>query len=147
MLQRVFLFLLLSIILTFPALAQQKPFDGYWTGYLTQEKGGFRPKYYFELRLEQQGNKVTGVSYASVDKIYVEMALEGEIQGDVLKFKETKMVRYTRLEEMAWCFKWGNLRLNRKNSAWRLEGGWEGNSSFGPCIPGKVFLVKTVPKV
>lgn len=128
-------------------LAQERPFEGYWTGYLTQEEGGFRPKYYFELRLQQQGNRITGASYASVEKIYAEFALEGEATGDQLTFKENRMIRYTRLEEMSWCFKWGTLKLVKKGKAWILEGNWDGKSPFGPCIPGKIYLVKTPPKV
>ena len=128
-------------------LAQSNPFDGKWTGYLTQESGGFRPKYYFELQLEQKGNKVTGISFSSVEDIYAEMALTGIINGDELTLKEDKIVRYTRLEDMAWCFKRCVLKLNKKGGTWRLEGSWSGNSPFGPCIPGKVFLIKTVPKV
>ncbi len=127
--------------------AQNNPFDGYWTGYLTQETGGFRPKYYFELKLEQKGNRVTGTSYSSVEDIYAEMTVSAMINGDELVLKEDKILRYTRLEDMAWCFKRCVLKLNKKGGTWRLEGSWSGNSPFGPCIPGKVFLVKTVPKV
>ena len=95
------LFSFLLLAFSCPLLAQERPFEGYWTGYLTQEEGGFRPKYYFELRLQQQGNRITGVSYASVEKIYAEFALEGEVTGSQVAFKENRMVRYTRLEEMS----------------------------------------------
>ena len=81
--------LLLFSFCTLPCLlAQANPFDGKWTGYLTQESGGFRPKYYFELQLEQKGNKVTGTSFSSVEDIYAEMALTGIINGDELTLKE-----------------------------------------------------------
>ena len=124
----------------------QNEFTGRWTGYLTQEQGGFRPKYNFELRLEQKGNQVTGTSYASVDNIYAEFALEGTVNGKVLTFKEVRMIKYTRLEEMSWCFKWGDLKLVKHGGVWHLEGNWEGKSPFGPCIPGKVYLGKAVPR-
>ena len=141
------LFLLLFVCLSCCLAAQDRPFDGYWTGYLTQDKGGFRPKYYFELNLGQRGNVVTGTSYSSVEKIYVEMQVKGSANGDELVVNEEKILRYTRLEDMAWCFKRCELKLSKKSGVWRLEGTWSGNSPFGPCIPGKVFLVKTVPKV
>ncbi|GEM_PF-1243573 len=127
--------------------AQEKPFDGYWTGYLTQEDGGFRPKYYFELNLEQRGNVISGSSYSSVETIYAEMQVKGTVNGVQLVITEEKILRYTRLEDMAWCFKRCDLKLSKKGGSWRLEGTWSGKSPFGPCIPGKVFLVKTVPKV
>lgn len=142
----------LYFLLVFAALpdglaAQDRPFEGYWTGYLTQDKGGFRPKYYFELNLEQRGNAITGASYSSIENIYAEMQLKGTVNGAELILSEEKILRYTRLEDMAWCFKRCELKLSKKGGVWRLEGIWSGNSPFGPCIPGKVFLVKTVPKV
>ncbi len=145
--KRIFLLAFFFLSILPRLLAQANPFDGYWKGYLTQETGGYRPKYYFELKLEQKGNKVTGTSYSSVEDIYAEMAVSGIINGEELVLKEDKILRYTRLEEMAWCFKRCILKLNKKAGTWRLEGSWSGNSPFGPCIPGKVYLVKTVPKV
>ena len=144
---RIILLSLLCLCFISGLLAQTNPFEGYWTGYLTQETGGFRPKYYFELKLEQKNNNVVGTSYSSVEDIYVEMAISGIISGNELELKEDRIMRYTRLEDMAWCFKRCALKLYKKGGTWRLEGSWSGNSPFGPCIPGKVFLVKTVPKV
>jgi len=39
-----------------------------------------------------------------------------------------------------------NIQLKKKDSEWTLEGNWDGKSLYGPCIPGKVFLKREVPK-
>ncbi|MCB9080393.1 MAG: hypothetical protein H6555_01650 [Lewinellaceae bacterium] len=121
--------------------------SGTWTGYLTQEEGGYKPKYFFELKLRYDGQLVIGTSYVSIDDIYAEYEIFGEIKGDVLSFKEIKMVRYTRLDGLEWCLKWGTLRLKQKGSLFILEGVWGGKSISGPCVPGKLFLQKEVPRV
>ncbi|AEE48887.1 hypothetical protein [Haliscomenobacter hydrossis] len=126
--------------------AQSNELSGKWVGVLTQQEGGFRQKYYCELVIQQKGNKITGTTYVSVEKVHAEMAFTGEVNGNVITFKENRIIQYSKLEDMAWCLKWGNLSLRKKGSTWFLEGMWDGQSIYGPCIPGKVFLQKEVPR-
>jgi hypothetical protein len=130
----------------FALLAQNSDLSGKWVGVLTQQEGGFRQKYYCELSIQQKGNKITGTTYVSVEKIHAEMAFTGEINGKTITFKEHRIIQYTKLEDMAWCLKWGNLSLRKEGKTWLLEGMWDGQSVYGRCIPGKVYLQKEVPR-
>lgn len=121
---------------------------GYWKGKITQNKGGIRPEYGMEIYLTQKGTKVTGRSFVYFDKVYAEMQLEGEFKdGKTLIFKESKVTAYKKLDGMEWCLKGAVLNLIKSGSSWQLEGPWTGNTSFGPCIPGKIILKKSIPRV
>lgn len=137
-----FAFLMLSISL----LAQSSDLNGKWVGVLTQQEGGFRQKYYCELTIQQKGNKITGTTYVSVEKVHAEMAFTGEVKGNTISFKENRIIQYSKLEDMAWCLKWGSLTLRKQDKVWILEGMWDGQSVYGPCIPGKVYLQKEIPR-
>ena len=128
-------------------LLAQSNISGQWFGTITQNEGGFRSKYDFELYLFQEGNKIKGRSYVYVDNIYAVMELIGELQGgQYLKFKEIKMVDFSEMEGMEWCIKQAQLFLKLEHKTMRLEGNWQGDTSFGTCIPGKIFLKKTIPR-
>jgi len=146
----------LLLLLTFfsfltAAHAQKKTavnLTGYWCGKITQNKGGIRPEYSIELYLTQKGSTITGRSFVYFDKVYAEMSLEGTLQdGKILQFKETKITAYKRLDGMEWCLKGAVLNVLKAGSVWKLEGPWTGNTSFGPCIPGKIYLKKSIPRV
>ncbi|HOY16659.1 MAG TPA: hypothetical protein PLC89_05185 [Haliscomenobacter sp.] len=140
------LLLFAFLLLTSWLAAQNNELSGKWVGVLTQQEGGFRQKYYCELVIQQKGNKITGTTYVSVEKVHAEMAFTGEVNGSVITFKENRIIQYSKLDDMAWCLKWGNLSLRKKGTTWFLEGMWDGQSIYGPCIPGKVFLQKEVPR-
>jgi hypothetical protein len=121
-------------------------FVGKWTGVLTQQEGGYRQQYYCELTVEQKGDQLFGITYVSVEEVSAEMAFTAQEKGKTLIFKENRIVRYTQLENMAWCLKWGDLQVRKKGNLWFLEGKWNGQSVYGPCIPGKVQLQRQVPR-
>jgi hypothetical protein len=142
-------FLIFILLTTLPFLiSAQKPeeFLGKWVGELTQKEGGFRQKYYCEMVIEKQGNQYVGTTYVSVEDLSAEMAFKGEFKGNTLIFKEDRIIRYSQLKDMVWCLKWGDLQLRKKGTSWFLEGKWNGQSVYGPCIPGKVFLQREVPR-
>ncbi|HMO41018.1 MAG TPA: hypothetical protein PKC76_03070 [Saprospiraceae bacterium] len=127
--------------------AQSEPFTGYWRGVITQDEGGFRPEYGMELYLIQKGDKVTGRTFVYFENVYAEMELEGEVlAGKILQFRETKITAAKRVEGMEWCLKQAVLTLMKTGDPWRLEGAWNGATSFGPCIPGKILLRKGIPR-
>lgn len=131
-----------------PALyAQLAIFTGQWTGKLTQNAGGYRTDYYFELNLQLNGREVSGRSFVSVDGIYAEMELIGFIaEGDVLHFEEQRLIRAKKPKELEWCYKSGQLKLVRRSDAIYLEGPWQGVAANGPCVPGWIVLKKQLPK-
>ena len=141
---------LLTILLFLPVLrplAAQTDFTGSWKGILTQNEGGYKSEYKFEIYLIQKGKKLVGRTYVSVDNIYAELEIEGlVVDGSTIQFKETRLMQFTELEHLSWCYKFGQLQVKKVGNALRLEGWWEGITDFGPCIPGKVFLTRQVPQ-
>ena len=129
-----------------PGFSQKNPLDGFWTGYLTQEEGGYRPKYTFEMTLEQSGTTIRGVSFSRIDTLYAEMKIQGTISGNTLQFHETGLSRFSPLKNMSWCLKSGQLLLSQKGKNWVLEGSWQGKSEEGACVPGKIYLDKSKPR-
>ena len=126
----------------------QEPLLGNWVGVITQDEGGYRSEYYFELYLKRENKLITGRSYVYVDDIYAEMALSGfAVSEKVFHFTESKVVRARKLPNLEWCLKGGALKLERTGSGWELRGRWEGVSAGGNCIPGEIILKKVVPRV
>ncbi len=132
---------------SFAQVKKETNITGCWRGKITQNKGGIRPEYGIEIYLTQKGTKVTGRSFVYFDKVYAEMYLEGEFtDGKMLIFRESKITAYKKLDGMEWCLKGAMLNLVKSGSSSRLEGPWTGNTSFGPCIPGKIILKKSIPR-
>lgn len=125
----------------------QVDYTGSWKGILTQEPGGYRSHYQFELYLIQKGDKITGRSYVAVDDINAVLDIEGEVIGEgVIRFQEVRFVKYSELQNMEWCYKKAVLRLKRSGDTWLLEGPWVGSTSFGSCIPGKISIQREKPQ-
>ncbi|MCI5082476.1 MAG: hypothetical protein MRY78_12325 [Saprospiraceae bacterium] len=143
------LLLLLSfLILPILAFAQKPDVDGLWRGKITQNEGGFRSDYQFEIYLIQKGKKLTGRSYVYFEKAYAQMELVGRVVGkNDIVIQELKIVDFTELDGLEWCIKTFKLELIKTWSGYmQLEGDWAGATSFGPCIPGKVILKKVKPQ-
>ncbi|WP_099149077.1 hypothetical protein [Flavilitoribacter nigricans] len=121
---------------------------GNWKGVITQDDGGYRSEYEFELYLKKEDKLITGRSYVYVDEIYAEMALSGFTLNDqIFHFTESKVVRSRKLPQLEWCLKGAALELKRTGSGWELRGRWQGVSNGGNCIPGEIILKKVVPRV
>lgn len=140
--------LLLAISISFIGhLAAQETFLGNWKGVITQDEGGYRSEYDFELYLKKEDKLITGRSYVYVDDIYAEMALSGFTLSDkIFHFTESKVVRSRKLPQLEWCLKGAALKLYRTGDGWELRGRWQGTSAGGNCIPGEIILKKVVPR-
>ena len=137
---------ILNILLAFN-LSAQVNISGAWVGTITQEEGGVAPAFDFELFFVQKGKKLTGRSYVYFDGKYAVMDIVGTFLDDqTLIFNETKMIDFHELENMSWCIKGGRLKVLSGTQTWRLEGNWQGYTDFGPCVPGRIFLQKEVPR-
>jgi len=137
-----FLFLFLPFF-----MAGQTNISGTWKGIITQNEGGYRSNYDMELVLKQDGNKVTGRSTVRVDDIYAIMDLEGEIISDgYFRFQERQIIEAKTAESLEWCIKRGQLLLKFEEDEVKLEGFWQGMTSFSACIPGKIFLKRSVSR-
>lgn len=126
----------------------QDTFLGNWKGVITQDDGGYRSEYSFELYLKKENKLITGRSYVYVDDIYAEMALSGFTLSDkIFHFTESKVVRSRKLPQLEWCLKGAALELKRTGEGWELRGRWQGTSAGGNCIPGEIILKKIIPRV
>ena len=125
----------------------QDPLLGNWVGVITQDEGGYRSEYGFELFLKKENKLVTGRSYVYVDDIYAEMALSGFSTPDkVFHFTESQVVHSRKLPQLEWCLKGADLKLIRTSQGWELRGRWQGTTPGGNCIPGEIILKKVVPR-
>ena len=125
----------------------QSDLTGLWKGTITQNEGGYRPEYVFEIYLNQKGEVITGRSYVFVDKIYAVMNLNGSLHsGLYLNLKDEKILEHKVDNGMEWCMKKYQLVLKQKGGTMHLEGFWQGDTTFSTCIPGKVRLTKINPR-
>ncbi len=128
-------------------LAGQINLSGTWKGIITQDGGGYRSTYDFEMIIKQDGNKITGRSLVKVDDIHATMELEGEFSGGVIfRFQETAIIDSKKFEGLEWCVKRGQLLFKQNKEGWKLEGFWQGVTEFNACIPGKISLKKVNPR-
>jgi hypothetical protein len=120
---------------------------GKWVGTFTQDKGGQRVDFEAVIFFEQKGNVVTGKSLVYDGDIHAEMKLTGKLlSGKLLKYQETSIAKQETRPQMEWCIKKCDLSLKYTGTEWVLEGLWEGVTSFGNCVPGRVFLRKPSPR-
>lgn len=140
--------LFLSLLLCFLFLGlEAQDLNGYWKGTITQNEGGYRSEYVLELWIYQKEDSIIGKSYVFVDNIYAEMEISGSIHSDVyLQIKDDKIISHEELEGMEWCIKSYQLLLKQTGGVMRLEGHWQGITSFSSCIPGKIYLKKSIPR-
>lgn len=125
----------------------QKELSGYWEGTITQEEGGFLPKYSIELFLIQKGDTIIGRSFVYVDSIFAEMDVIGELHSGIfLELRDMKILEHESIQGMEWCIKRYQLMLKQQDSVIHLEGYWQGKTSFSDCVPGKIFLKKKIPR-
>lgn len=142
--------LFITIMLFMPLLALSQPADlsGTWRGKLSQNSGGYASDYDFALFLEVKSGYIDGRSFVAHGDVSGEMELIGMWKtGDVLYFREHKVLKSIKPDLLEWCYKTAELRLVKTpDGNLRLEGPWWGESVSGICIPGYIRLEKVVPR-
>lgn len=139
--------LIIPLFLASFQLVAQGEVSGYWEGELTQDEGGYRSSYKFEMFIIQQGDKITGRSYVFVDDIYAQMEIKGNLHsGLLLMITDMNIIDDKISEGMEWCLKTYQLVRKVKAQQLILEGRWQGKTSFSSCIPGKITLRKVEPR-
>ncbi len=137
---RILLFLLISGLWCTGLSAQKLNLSGLWKGVITQNEGGYRSRYEFEIFLHQKGNQLHGRSYVYVDNIYAIVELQGEIQGNEVFIQETRIVDSRKVPGLEWCIKTYKLTFSTPNQTPTLSGSWTGYAQNMPCVPGAVML-------
>lgn len=119
--------------------------EGIWQGIITQDEGGYRQKYNVKLSLEANGGELTGESYISTDDIFVRMEFRGKVvNGMFIKLEDERIIEHKIKPSMEWCMKSYQLVFKYKED--RIDGFWQGETSIGTCVPGKVHLSRYIPK-
>ncbi len=132
--------LIFALLLTAAAAAQVN-YTGLWKGTITQNKGGYRPQYDFEIYLNQKGSKLRGRSYVFIENIYAVVELSGEVTGpNSIRINETRIVDSKKTEGLEWCIKSYSLTFSKSGNTAKLAGPWTGHTNGLPCIPGVVSL-------
>lgn len=117
--------------------------SGFWTGVITQDEGGYRSEYHFELRLWQEGDVIRGESRVAFDNSHATMTLEGKVMGKrVVYIKDTSIIESRIDADFHWCIKSLQLVYKKRGSTRRLEGRWQGNTAFATCIPGNIKVYR-----
>ncbi|HEY1024647.1 MAG TPA: hypothetical protein VGE26_05735 [Sphingobacteriaceae bacterium] len=124
---------------------------GKWYGKLTQEPGGYRKIYDFELELVQDDNirkdSITGVSYAYIpQQIEAKIGLSGFIDKDTIRLKESAYLIQDDVVPLGWTLCIKDLHLNYMliNNKEFLRGRWEGQTAEGRnCKPGLIILARS----
>ena len=138
--------LLLAFLWCGLSFGQAPNLKGMWTGRLTQNEGGYRTDYAFEVYFQQSGPLLKGRTYVSTSGIYGEMTFTGQKLGSVLHLQEHELTYSRKPVDLAWCFKSIQLQMVQRGNEWYLEGPWQGKSEFGTCIPGWIVLKRVVPR-
>lgn len=141
--------LFITLLFPFQARSQTLPsVHGQWIGTLTQEQGGYRDQYTFEIYFQTDENtQLAGTTYVWAPGVLGVFSFNGSKRGKVYYITENEL-RYSRKpEDLSWCFKTMQLRLIYRGTDWYLEGPWQGTSGYGTCIPGWLSLKWHPPKV
>jgi len=123
--------------------------SGTWEGLITQDEGGVAAQYTFKIFLKaSKADEVSGTAFVALEDmgIYASMRFSGTFDGTYLILKEEKILREKMVEDFFWCLKEYRLKLLSSEKL-RLEGRWSGYTRDGSCVPGEIYLTKSIPRV
>lgn len=111
--------------------------SGEWEGILSQN--GKDGEFYYLLRIEQDGDAVSGNSYSRTpdEKHSARFMVTGFWDGKQLVLQE---IQQTEPDEPKWCMKYATLKLGEENGIPTLIGDWQAKG----CTPGKLILKQKV---
>lgn len=139
------------ILLMAVSSATAQNIGGKWYGRLTQEPGGYRKIYDFELDLVQDDNikkdSITGTSYAYIPyQIEAKIGLNGHIDGDTVRLMESGYLIQEEMAPTGWSICIKNLHLSyfKQDNKEFLRGRWTGQTTEGgtTCKPGLIILAR-----
>jgi hypothetical protein len=83
-----------------------------------------------------------------VDDIFAEMEIAGQVHSGMLALmRDVRIVNKKERQGMEWCSKTYQLIYSKiGTNTEKLDGHWQGFTSFSSCIPGKVFLRRMRPR-
>ena len=144
---KIYLFLYI-ILLNGASLQAQKNFGGNWEGTITMEREGqivFSSK--FVLSLIQDSSRVEGRSCVWNENAKALFSVSGTIKDNQLTINDLKAIESDQIPLGEWCLKSMLLRLIPQRKHDKLEGSWQGKTSFSQCTPGKIALKRITDRV
>jgi hypothetical protein len=124
-------------------LFAQSNFNGNWEGTITMEKEGkVVATFKFILYLIQDSSKVEGRSWIWHNESKAIFSIKGICENNQLTISDLQAIEADPIPSGEWCMKNMNLKQisHKKNN--KLEGTWQGKTSFSSCTPGKIYLKK-----
>lgn len=122
-----------------------QPISGVWLGKLFQNEQKPFEEYNMRMELQQNGTRVTGMSFISLldhPELFAKMTVEGRWDKGIFSFHEIDLVNSKHTDGWGWCLKAGDLTLKQVGEYLRLEGKWVGYMDDFPCKPGTMALEK-----
>ena len=126
--------------------------SGHWEGTITRDEGGGkRAVFRMEMDVTQNGKEIKGISYVHFEDVnnvqyHAKLAFIGKLNGSYFKYLETKIITADVIPQTEWCVKRADLIFRIQDSKPTLEGLWEGITTQGECMPGRIFLEKKPPR-
>ncbi len=125
-------------------------FIGNWSGIITQEIG--ETTRYFDMELgiaplEGQDSVYEISSHVMDGDYHAFMAGQAFLDESGLMFvAESEIIRSDSIPDMEWCVKRMHITQSMEDGQLHLRGFWDGDTSFGPCDPGRLDLVQQVAR-
>lgn len=139
----------LFLLLFFTAFMQaQTNFEGVWEGIITMEKENKTlQSFKFILHLSQDSTGIKGRSWIWYKDFKANFEVQGEEKNGQIFLKDMKLIEADALPSGEWCEKNMELIIIHHKKENRLEGKWQGKTTFSQCTPGKVILKKNTDRV
>lgn len=130
-----------------PSIPAADELNGIWKGTLTQGPGGCFPRYFLELQIHSNGDRITGRAYDYYDKThFVKMNFTGRYNAQThrLVLIESQVLEAKIPEDCQPCIKTYDLNYSKNGQEEVLAGDWKGIFSEKRivCPPGKIELKK-----
>lgn len=138
---------LLTYVLTIGYAQNVSDITGDWYGVLTQNSGGYKDTYNVELFLDKKGSGFTGIFVVKEKNLTSRMEVKGEwLTKSKVKLSDVRLLEHKEPDGVNWCFKTYLLDFTITDKKPVLNGVWSGKTSTDKCVPGKVYLKKSLPK-
>lgn len=122
----------------------QNSFNGNWEGEITMERDGKTTQSFkIVIQLTQDSSGIKGKSWIWNENFKANFEIQGEIKENQMILKDVKLIEGDILPSGEWCEKIIVLLIDTNDlKKDKLEGSWQGKTTFSRCTPGKVFLKK-----
>jgi hypothetical protein len=135
----------LAILLILSCIGRGEDLNGIWKGTLTQAPGGCYPRYFLELQINFNGDRLTGKAYDYYDKThFVKMSFTGRYNPTThrLVIIENQVLEADIPVECEPCIKTYDLNYTKNGEQEELNGDWKGtfSSKRMVCPPGQIRL-------